>query len=435
MIQKPLSIIIIFLLSTIIFSPIISPISIISKDHDVSDSLSNNFTNSYPLTEKIQTILNEVNEETLEEFLTNLVSFSPRYTGTSGCEQAASYIFDQFTQNGLQARYQSWSSFGNRYHPKYFTSENVEGTHPGTDTDNIILFGAHYDTVQQVPGANDDGSGTAAVLAAAYILSKYSFRHTLKFVTFSGEEIGLKGSWAYADEAYQHNDNILFMINADMIGRATTIEGGRRMGFSISEDATWIMDILQSINTSQHLQTTLSQSTIDRDGTGHSDYFPFAAYGWESIACWQGEHDPNMHTEQDDLSNINFSYLVKTTKFIVGTLAYLADETDIYPQIQIEKPKRHTIYNNGMKIGTASNVKSVIIDDISIFAANNHKDMYQIDRVEFYFDDILEFTDTNPPFRWYCDVKGIGNHRITIISYDHIGQKTIDYLDIFYINL
>ena len=391
--------------------------------------------NSYPLTDKIQTILNEVNEELLKDFLTNLVSFSPRYTGTTGCEMAAAYIHQQFQENGLQARYQEWNSFGNRYHPKFFSSQNVEATHPGTQTEHIILFGAHYDTIQQTPGANDDGSGTAAVLAAAHILSKYSFNHTLKFVTFSGEEIGLKGSWAYAKEAYQKNNNILFMFNADMIGHATTNEGGHSMGFSITEDAFWVMELFRSINTSLNLRTTFNQRSINRDGTGHSDYFPFTAYGWETIACWEGEGDPNMHTEQDDLDNINFSYFVNTTKCIIGTLAYLADETDIYPQISIETPKRESIYNHGMKIGSANQITSIIVDDFSVLARNNHEDMSPLERVEFYFDDILVYTDTDPPFKWRCDKWSLGSHRITTISYDHIGQKTTNYLDIFYINL
>lgn len=391
--------------------------------------------NSYPITNKIQTILNEVNEEILEDFLINLVSFSPRYTGTTGCEMTAAYIHQQFENNGLQTRYQEWSSFGNRYHPKFFSSQNVEATHPGTQTNHIILFGAHYDTVQQTPGANDDGSGTAAVLAAAYILSKYSFNHTLKFVTFSGEEIGLKGSGAYAKEAYQNNNNILFMFNADMIGRATTKEGGRNMGFSITEDAFWVMDIFQSINFSLNLQTTFNQYTINRDGTGHSDYFPFATYGWETVACWQGEGDPNMHTEQDGLDNVNFSYLVKTTKCIIGTLAYLADATDIYPQISIETPKRESIYNHGMKIGCTSQLTSLIFNEFSVHAINNHDEIFPIERVEFYFDNILEYTDTAPPFKWYCNKWSCGPHRITIIAYDHIGQKTTNYIDIMYINL
>ena len=56
---------------------------------------------------------------------------------------------------------------------------------------SAIIFNAHYDSVAKGPGANDDGSGTVAVLAAAYALSHFDFKRTIKFVTFSGEEIGL----------------------------------------------------------------------------------------------------------------------------------------------------------------------------------------------------------------------------------------------------
>ena len=52
---------------------------------------------------------------------------------------------------------------------------------------------------------------------------------------------------------------------------------------------------------------------------------PFLAYGWESVCCWEGDHDPNFHSAQDNLSNVNISYLVNTTRIIAATLAYLAD--------------------------------------------------------------------------------------------------------------
>ncbi len=175
--------------------------------------------------EKIQTILDSINESLLRTFLETLISFGSRYTGTYGCEKAASFIHNHFVTMGLQSRYHNWSGFGNRYNPQFFVSQNVEGMLQGIQNNEIILFGAHYDTIKTVPGANDDGSGAAAVLAAAFVLSQHTFNRTLKFVTFSGEEVGLKGSWAYAEEAYTNNDNILFAFNADMIGHATTTQG------------------------------------------------------------------------------------------------------------------------------------------------------------------------------------------------------------------
>ena len=143
--------------------------------------------------QKITDILSMINETIIREYLETIVGFGPRVTGSDACEKAAQYIHQQFTDMQLIARYQNWTTWGNIYNPHLYTSQNVEGTLTGTNTmdKSSIIFNAHYDSIEGGPGANDDGSGTVAVLAAAYALSHFDFKRTVKFVTFSGEEIGL----------------------------------------------------------------------------------------------------------------------------------------------------------------------------------------------------------------------------------------------------
>jgi len=62
---------------------------------------------------------------------------------------------------------------------------------------------ARYDCTSGSLGADDDGSGVAAVLASASIMSHYAFNHTIRFIAFSGEEVGTYGSFTYAKEAYE----------------------------------------------------------------------------------------------------------------------------------------------------------------------------------------------------------------------------------------
>ena len=134
-----------------------------------------------------------------------------------------------FTRWGLSVEFHNWT-FDD------FTDRNVVATLPGTDTSSnaIFIFCAHHDTVAISPGADDDGSGVAAVLATAKILSQYSFNYTIRFITFSGEEDGLYGSYMYAHNASQRGDNIVAVIDADMIGYANTTEGGRTHYFCVS---------------------------------------------------------------------------------------------------------------------------------------------------------------------------------------------------------
>jgi hypothetical protein len=378
-------------------------------------------------------MLGNIDEDLLRSYLETLVAFSPRYTGTYGCEKSAKFIYQQFNEMGLKTRYQNWTSFGNIYHRRLFTSQNVEATLEGKD-DKIIIFNAHYDTVKFTPGANDDGSGTAAVLAAAYVLSKYEFNHTLKFITFSGEEVGLVGSKVYAKEAYNKGDDIILEINADMIGRATTTESGRRMGISATKDAFWVQDLFESIDDVYNLDISINRNTIIRDSQGYSDYHSFVEYGYEAVACWQGEGDPNMHKWGDDLGNVNFSYLVNTTKIIIGVMAYLADTNELPPQIRIESPKIGNIYYKGTKIGNIAGLKTIVLNGIWIWADVKYSPS-EITRVEFYYDGKLVHTDTEPSYTWYCNKISLRNHCIKVIVYDKQDREYSDWIELFFLNL
>ena len=406
------------------------------KDQSFPSSIKSNQSEIINIDPKIKTILEMIDEDLLREYLETLVGYGPRMTGTYGCKKSAEYIFNQFNEMNLETRYQNWTAFGNIYHPRLFKSQNVEGIIRGNNlsSERIILFGAHYDTVKISPGGNDDGSGTAAVLAAAYVLSKFEFEHTLKFVTFAGEEIGLLGSQSYAKEAYEKNDNIFVDINADMIGHAETAEGGRIMGITSTEDTTWLFDVIENINNEYNINFQINKGDIDRDGRGWSDYFPFVEYGYETLACWGGEHDENMHTQNDDISNINFSYLVNTTRIIVGTLAYLADNYDTYPQVRIVSPRFGKLYFEGREKFNISDLKTVVLNDIWIWTEVNFGTV-PIEKAEFYYGNKLIFTDTEPPFKFYFNRLSIRKHRITVIVYDALGRTSSDWRDIVFINI
>jgi hypothetical protein len=384
---------------------------------------------------KINAVLSKIDQHLLLGYLTTLVNYAPRTDGTYGCELSAKYIHTQFQEQGLNTRYQNWTSWGNRYHPHIYHCQNIEGTLPGIDPsdDSIIIFNAHYDGVKAGPGANDDGSGTAAVLAAAYALSQFHFNRTLKFLTFAGEEIGLIGSQAYAKEAYEHNDNILLEINADMIGHDN---GSRTMRVISTEDAGWVADIFQTMASNYSIGLTIKPGFTNRVGhkmTG-SDYAPFLEYGWESVSCWETAGDPNMHTAQDDLSNINLSYLVNTTKAIAGALAYLADLPETPPQVRIASPKVGSRYVAGMQKHDLKKFKTIVLDDIWIWA-EVHYGTAPIMKAEFYDNGKLVSTITQAPFKWHLNERSLRNHEIMVKVYDQLGRTSTDWRELRFINL
>jgi aminopeptidase YwaD len=403
-----------------------------------NDSTTPSFTNKKPNTmdtEKINDILSTIDQNLILEYLQTLVGFGPRMDGTYGCEKAAQYIHQEFQGMGLKTRYQNWTSWGNKYHPYIYYGQNIEGTLPGTDTNDnsAIIFNAHYDSIAKGPGANDDGSGTVAVLAAAYALSYFNFKRTVKFVTFAGEEIGLTGSRAYTKEAYEKNDSILVEINADMIGHD---EGSRSMTVTATEDAGWVADIFQTINNDYAIGLTVNRGAINRIGhkMSGSDFAPFVEYGWESICCWEGDHDPNFHSARDNLSNVNLSYLVNTTRIIAATLAYLADFSEVPPQVRITSPRVGFLYNDGMRKREIDEFKTTVIDHIWIWAEVEYATV-PIERAEFYYDGKLVLTDTEAPFTWHYNKFSLGKHQITVIVYDQLGRNSTDWREIRFINI
>jgi hypothetical protein len=128
---------------------------------------------------------------------------------------AADYIERTFAAAGLQPRREGYDVRGKR-------CDNIEVEIPGT-TREIFVVGAHYDSVYGCPGANDNGSGIAALLALAKRFAGKQQERTLRFVAFPNEEpvhfqTQLMGSWVYANRCKERNDPIAGMMSLETIG-------------------------------------------------------------------------------------------------------------------------------------------------------------------------------------------------------------------------
>jgi len=128
---------------------------------------------------------------------------------------AADFIEDSFSRAGLRTRRDSYEMGGQTCH-------NIEAEIPGAHPE-IILVGAHYDSVFGSPGANDNGTGVAATLALARKFASAKPKHTLRFVAFVNEEppyflSGEMGSLVYARRCKERGDNIPAMISLETIG-------------------------------------------------------------------------------------------------------------------------------------------------------------------------------------------------------------------------
>lgn len=307
------------------FPPMFEPITIshrVPNHHKISVQSQNDL---------IIDILLQLNESLFLGYLEDIVAFGPRLTGTPECEQAGEYIYDQFKAMGIQARYHNWSYGG-------YSGSNIEGTLEGINetSDEIYIICAHYDTVSGSPGADDDGSGTAAVLVAADLLSSYAINHTVRFVAFSGEEEGLLGSHEYAKEASQNGDNIVGVLNGDMIGFALTTYDGNNIKIYENPESQWLTVFTDNI--SEVYDEYIKLNVLPSGSSSGSDHYSFWQYGYNAIFYHEYNFNDYYHSPEDTIENMNLTYATKSSRLMIATLAELANAV-----IPSEPPNTPTI--------------------------------------------------------------------------------------------
>jgi hypothetical protein len=263
-------------------------------------------------------MLEQVDESIFLSYEENLTANGPRPTESAACIAAAEYMYNQFESMGLAVRYAHWNYGG-------YSSDNVEATLNGTDetSDEIYIICAHYDTVSLGVGADDDTSGTAAVLIAASIMSQYQFNHTIKFVAFSGEENGLLGSAVYAAEAASQGWNIVGVLNCDMISYAITTSDGNNLIVFENTESEWLYTYTNGINTeySDYIDLTLHHG----GWTWGSDHNSFEDEGYDALFYFEYTETPYYHESGDTIAHINATYAVKNIRLILATLAELSE--------------------------------------------------------------------------------------------------------------
>ena len=264
-------------------------------------------------------IIEQVDENVFLNYEEDMLTNGPRPTESASCEAAAEYMYTALENLGLEVRYHHWTNSG-------YESDNVEATLYGTDeeSDEIYIICGHYDTVSSSPGADDDTSGTVAMLMAAEILSQYQFNHTIKFVAFSGEEQGLLGSEVYADEAQSEGWNIGGVLNCDMISYAETTSDGNNLVVYENSASQWLYTYTGDVN--EEYADYIGPLTLHAGGTSSgSDHYYFWQNGFSAIFYFEYEMTPYYHSSQDTIANINITYAAKNIRLILATLAELAE--------------------------------------------------------------------------------------------------------------
>jgi hypothetical protein len=182
------------------------------------------------------------------------------------------------------------------------------------------------------PGVTDDGSGTAAVLELARVMSGYQFDKTILFVAFAAEEVGLSGSQVYAAQAKQNGMQLEAVLNNDIVG--SDLSGNGRSAtnilrvFSAGPDdavarelARYIKLIAERYVPSMQVQMVFRGDRFLRGG----DHTPFVNQGFAAVRLTSAsENFDNQHTTTDTFANTSVPYATRAARMNASVLASLA---------------------------------------------------------------------------------------------------------------
>lgn len=227
----------------------------------------------------------------------------------------------------------------------------IAETRTGRD-DNVVMMGAHLDSVHDGPGINDNGSGSAGILETAVQLAKHkNLNNKVRFAWWGAEELGLLGSEHYVDDLAENNpgelDRIATYLNFDMIGSPNY-----QIGVYDADQSTYEAPVevpAGSIETEKVLTDwfdKVGQPWVDTEFSGRSDYQAFILNGVPASGLFTGAeqpktpeeaalfggtagvaYDPNYHSPEDDIKNISLEALDINSDAIAAAAITLAQDT------------------------------------------------------------------------------------------------------------
>jgi hypothetical protein len=322
---------------------------------------------------KLKEIIAPVSGAQMKRTVEKLVSFGTRHTLSSqtdpkrGIGAALDWTQGQFKSFGLPTERPCDTFTGTRI-PTPTRICDMIAVQRGTERPNdVVIITGHIDSrvtdpmnaKDDAPGANDDGSGTAAVIEAARVLSKHKFPGTIVYAALSGEEQGLYGGKVLAAYAKTQGWNVVANLNNDIIGNSCGSDGtcNDKVVRVFSEGPRWqgheqLAKDLRSLggendapsrNISRFLDSLADRMNVgldvmqvwrnDRFGRG-GDHTEFLNAGYPAVRLsvavenynWQHQ---DLRTENgikygDTIENMDFPYLEKITKLNVAALAALA---------------------------------------------------------------------------------------------------------------
>lgn len=245
-------------------------------------------------------------------------------------------------QTGYEVHQQAYDVKGQTYY-------NLEAEHLGSKHPNeIIIIGAHYDTVSSAPGADDNATGTAAVIELARQFAQRETNRTVRFVAFTNEEPPFfwsseMGSLVYANRSRQRQETIVAMVSLDMLGYFSDVDGSQRYPFpgslfypSTGNFISFVGNLSSGALVRDAIAAFRQQANLPSEGivlpgwvagVGYSDHWSFWQQGYQAIMVTDSGfyRYPYYHTTKDTSDKINFDRFSRVVLGLVEVIDALAN--------------------------------------------------------------------------------------------------------------
>ena len=268
-----------------------------------------------PIAADVRRAVDEASVTRIFDYEKALFDFDSKNLTQPGNRKASEFLFNTYASFGYAPEYE-WFEPRNAFGGK---TANVVATLRGTENPELVyVVSSHYDSVEAGPGADDDSSGTAALLEAARVMAAHPMPATIVFASMTGEEGGLLGSREFARRAVESKMHVAGVLNNDMIGWMND----QRMDNTIRYSNPGIRDI-------QHAAAFLFTRLITYDalywkGTDAASFYDVYGDIIGGIGSYPVLGSPHYHQSTDLLEHENHQLIAETSKTTIATLMLLA---------------------------------------------------------------------------------------------------------------
>lgn len=298
--------------------------------------------------------LSSITADELKTHLTIVASdeMQGRETGSDGQKKAGKYLIEQYKKNGVtppkgsENYYQKVpaSYLNAKYNDNLPDSENILAFIEGSEKpEEIVVISAHYDHIgvkngEIYNGADDDGSGTVALLEVAQAFQKakkegFAPKRSILILHVTGEEHGLHGSRYYSENPLFPLKNTVADVNIDMIGRRDEFHSNsNNYIYLIGSDylSTDLYNLCEEVN-KKYININIDYKFNDKSDPNRfyyrSDHYNFAKNGIPSVFLFNGVH-ADYHKATDEVEKIEFDALEKRTRLAFAIAWEIANRKD-----------------------------------------------------------------------------------------------------------